>query len=614
VIAGPTIGATLARFGADVDKIDPVTPTYSPDVTVVYGLAANRGKRSILLNITDEAEGGGRAAFEALVRRSDVLVANATSASLERLRCTPSDLDALNPKLVLCRFDAWGGPNEGVGPRSHHLGYDDNIQAALGIMERFGGGLGRVEEHAHVGTVDVIAGVAGALACVAALYHREANEQAQCRHARTGAVPCRPGLIIARASLAALGQLVQYPFCCGSPAQLAAEAEAAPTTLGPSCRGEHALLRCYQASDGEWFLLHASLLPLTNRSFTADACAMDTAARGLKRLAATHPDLRAAIEGAPHDNDAALAASLAPIFRSSGLSAEVWVHRLQEQDIAAVVLCSLRQLREQHTVSALDLHGASFQFLTDEHPAGTALTYFAPLAIRPALTPLVTDLAHAPRYGEHTAEVLREVGIDPMPLFARNAASDGWSAAYLPGLQPPKPQLTPTETSAPPPIAQLPPAKLAAPPQAEFAATFLTHGEIHSKAALGDAPPDGCPVCLEPIAGQRVQLACSHSLCTGCAIKCGDAGFRRCPVCREPHLLHPSRLAQRSRDWRQSYGAWRGGKASGARGEVASIRLPSPRELLSGLDDVGHSSICGDVHHAASLAATSSLSTGLRKG
>lgn len=103
VIAGPTIGATLARFGAAVDKIDPVTPTYSPDVTVVYGLAANRGKRSILLDITDETEGGGRAAFEALVQRSDILVANATSASLERLRCAPEDLEALNSELILCR-------------------------------------------------------------------------------------------------------------------------------------------------------------------------------------------------------------------------------------------------------------------------------------------------------------------------------------------------------------------------------------------------------------------------------------------------------------------------------------------------------------------------------
>jgi hypothetical protein len=242
---------------------------------VLYGLAANVGKRSLLLDVTDEqpaegltaerataegapsataegaAEGavaategapgaagaavgggGGRAAFHALLRRSDILVANATAASLERLKCTPADLAAVNNDLVLCRFDAWGGPREGAGPRASHVGYDDNIQAALGIMERFGGGLGRVEEHAHIGTVDVIAGVGGALSAVAALYLREvrARRVRGCSGGAGvgGADRARGGgggVLVARASLAALGQLVQFPFCCGVPKELAAAAE-----------------------------------------------------------------------------------------------------------------------------------------------------------------------------------------------------------------------------------------------------------------------------------------------------------------------------------------------------------------------------------------------------
>ena len=102
------------------------------------------------------------------------------------------------------RFDAWGGPC-GQGPYSEFCGYDDNIQAGIGIMSRFGGGLKESEEHAHIGTIDVIAGVAAAFSLLLALVYRK-------KKGRT---------VTARTSLASAGQYLQYCFMFGhTPPQL----------------------------------------------------------------------------------------------------------------------------------------------------------------------------------------------------------------------------------------------------------------------------------------------------------------------------------------------------------------------------------------------------------
>ena len=60
----------------------------------------------------------------------------------------------------------------------------------------------------------MVAGAAGALATVAALVLRDRLKK-QC--------PVPTGTLVARTSLASVGQIVQYPFCCGTPAELLAE-------------------------------------------------------------------------------------------------------------------------------------------------------------------------------------------------------------------------------------------------------------------------------------------------------------------------------------------------------------------------------------------------------
>ena len=80
---------------------------------------------------------------------------------------------------------------------------------------------------------------------------------------------------------------------------------------------------------------------------------------------------------------------------------------------------------------------------------------------------------------------------------------------------------------------------------------------VHGPTAGPNVPPielnqQACPVCIEALSSP-VELSCGHSLCGGCAGRCGAAGHRHCPVCREPHLLNPDELKARSAEWRSEY-------------------------------------------------------------
>ena len=148
VIAGPTVAATLARFGADVIKLDAARASYDPFTTVVYGLAANRGKaRSVLLDLRAPA---GQAALAPLLRWADVVTINVPTPQLRELGLAPEQIAAACAAVpppggdgggggactaarppVLVHFDAYGGAaGDAAGARSSAVGYDDCLQAS----------------------------------------------------------------------------------------------------------------------------------------------------------------------------------------------------------------------------------------------------------------------------------------------------------------------------------------------------------------------------------------------------------------------------------------------------------------------------------------------------
>jgi crotonobetainyl-CoA:carnitine CoA-transferase CaiB-like acyl-CoA transferase len=120
-MAGPLAGGLLADWGADVIKVEP--PGGEPMRTIFASMgarsgtpngafiAANRGKRSIELEVKTEA---GREVLDRLLEGADVLLTNLRPDALQRLGLGAEAVRARYPRLVYCTVSAygWGGPDQ----------------------------------------------------------------------------------------------------------------------------------------------------------------------------------------------------------------------------------------------------------------------------------------------------------------------------------------------------------------------------------------------------------------------------------------------------------------------------------------------------------------------
>jgi crotonobetainyl-CoA:carnitine CoA-transferase CaiB-like acyl-CoA transferase len=171
VLAGPLCTMILGDLGADVIKVEQPgvgdetrgwgPPFVGEDST--YFLAVNRNKRSVALDLT--SEDGARAA-RALARRSDVLVENFRPGLMERFGLGHDALRQENPGLVYCTISAYAG-----APGTSRPGYDIVMQAVSGLMSITGP---REGEPVRVGVavLDVAAGLYAAVGILAALEAR----------------------------------------------------------------------------------------------------------------------------------------------------------------------------------------------------------------------------------------------------------------------------------------------------------------------------------------------------------------------------------------------------------------------------------------------------------
>lgn len=386
VIAGPTIGSTLARYGAEVTLVQPVEPSVDPWNTVVFGIHAQRGKESILLNLRSDE---GQEVFTKLIAEADVITMNGTDEQRDKLGLAPDRLAAVNPRLILVQLDAFGGPMR--GPKSDHLGYDDLAQAATGVMVRFGGGMETPEEHAHFGTIDVLTGFCACAALGGALL--------RLRETGKGGV--------ARASLAAAGNLIQAQFMYDCDDRAAFDEPAGRDALGWG-----PFYHCYEAAD-QWM-------------FFAAPTEQQAALARVAELA----DLAEMSQADLHDK-------LADRFRAKPLSH--WKSAFADGQSTVVPLSSLHDTRDQalqlESEGAIDLSKATFRVIRhDQHPMGRWCDLVAPNAVR-TTSGKITIPGPMPKYGDHTRSVLARLGYDDDAIdrmIANGAAGTSWSEKYLP--------------------------------------------------------------------------------------------------------------------------------------------------------------------------------------
>ena len=388
VLAGPASARTLAEYGAEVIKIDPPDPYFGPRISSWFPLEVSPGKRSVILNLKDEA---GRAAFMKLVETADVIVHNFRPGVAQNLGIDYDAVKRRKPDIVYLNLTAFNGPRP--GPWMNRPGFDPLLQGSTGIQMRYAGEGNKPILHGWASCIDYITGYSATYGAVLALLKR-----------RRSGVP--DGGDFVTTSLAQGGQFVQAPFMFACEAGCSGDEPS-----GQDAVGEHALHRMYRARDG-WVFLGGLAHEMDKLRQVA----------GLEQV----PDEDAGefLEDEIKKRDVA---HWVKAFNAVGLAG----HRVDSlEDIREMFL---HEVCDDNLDAWDDGRSISIVRFTD-HPAGSAVDLAPPAYVRLKNAPI--QLLYAcPKQGTHTREILGELGYDDDyvdDLIAQGIAKEQLHKYYLP--------------------------------------------------------------------------------------------------------------------------------------------------------------------------------------
>lgn len=172
VVAGPTCTSMLGDLGADIIKVegpgllDETRTWFPPDVDNIslYFMAVNRNKRAITVDLKTEK---GIQIIKKLLKEADVVVENFKTGTMERLGLGYEELKALNPELIHCSITGFGH----TGPYKHLPGYDFIAQGMSGFMSVNGAPDGEPTKSGNA-MADLFTGLHAIISILAALQAR----------------------------------------------------------------------------------------------------------------------------------------------------------------------------------------------------------------------------------------------------------------------------------------------------------------------------------------------------------------------------------------------------------------------------------------------------------
>ena len=391
-VAAPFAGRLLADWGADVIKVeapegDPMRwgPLGARSQWSPQFAAWNRGKRSLTLDLKSAA---GRAALRALLDKADVLLHNMRASALTRLGIGFEEVHTDLPQLVICGVSGFGDTAPYAGRRT----FDSVVSAISGLYAQF---LDPTDPApAGPAFTDLLAGMFAAQAVLAALHARP----------RVG------GQVIDVPMLHAAATVIDDAFTTYTEAGV---------ELAGDARQHRQQIFTATSADGQHLVVHLAGEPAIWQEFTAVVGHPEW-----------HADPRFASYPARLANVAVLAEHVRNALRSRPRAA--WLAAFHEHDIPAAPLNSI--------ADAVADPGLARALLVDVPvPTGPAMRMTRPAGDFRG-TPNGAPAA-PPGPGEHTAEILEQLHLDPEAHASVLAA---WAARRTsrerPGTPAPPPQ------------------------------------------------------------------------------------------------------------------------------------------------------------------------------